>query len=338
MNHIIQYLNETLGLNTIVDSIQKDYLGKLPLFINEEYRLYKMVLFNKELVLAERKSTNELSILQTEKHLNLLKKVFEKRVVLVIENLAAYNRKRLIEKSISFIVPNKQLFLPELLIDLKESFTNTKTQQKTETLLPSAQFLLIYHILQLHRYEKWKLEEHSFKEIAKKLDYTPMAITNAVDNLKHHNFIDVHGEKEKHIKFLYERHELWNRAEEQNVLINPVLKTIFVDTKPKEVFMLKANASAMPEYTNLSPSKQQYYAIEKTAFYDLQKSNLLINPNYNEGSYALEVWKYNPLTLVGELPTDMSVVDPLSLYLSLKDSGNERIEMALDEIIKSYIW
>jgi hypothetical protein len=31
-------------------------------------------------------------------------------------------------------------------------------------------------------------------------------------------------------------------------------------------------------------------------------------------------------------------VDPLSLYLSLKDNPDERIEMALEQIINKYIW
>jgi hypothetical protein len=79
-------------------------------------------------------------------------------------------------------------------------------------------------------------------------------------------------------------------------------------------------------------------AIEKTVFYGLQKSNALVNPNDYEGRYALEVWKYNPLVLVDELPNDRPVVDPLSLYLSVKDSTDERIEMALDKILEKFIW
>ena len=102
--------------------------------------------------------------------------------------------------------------------------------------------------------------------------------------------------------------------------------------------MLKANASALPEYTDLNPSQQQYFAIEKTVFYGLQKNNTLRNPNENEGKYALEIWKYDPITLVNELHNDIAVVDPLSLYLSLKDSHDERIEMGLDQIIEKYIW
>jgi DNA-binding transcriptional ArsR family regulator len=226
--------------------------------------------------------------------------------------------------------------MPDLLIDLRENFVHPKTRQKNETLLPSAQFLLIYHII--HRNQQWKLEEHPFKEIAQKLGYTPMAITNAIDNLKNHELIDVEGEKEKFIRFRYDRHELWNIAHQQKLLVNPVIKTVYVDEKPKDLFLLQSNASALPEYTDLNPSRQEYFAIEKTVFYGLQKSNALANLNEYEGRYALEVWKYNPLTLVDELPNDMAVVDPLSLYLSVKDSRDERIEMALAQILEKFIW
>ena len=224
---------------------------------------------------------------------------------------------------------------PDLLVDLRESYTNPKAKQKTEKLLPSAQFLLIYHIL--HRNEKW-LEEHPFKEIARKLDYTPMAITNAIENLKYHNLVEVNGVRGKFIRFRYDRKELWHIANQQNLLVNPVLKTVFVDERPKDLVLLQSNASALPEYTDLNPGKLQYYAIEKTVFYGLKKGNAVVNPNENEGRYALEIWKYNPKILIGELPGGLPFVDPLSLYLSLKDSKDERVEMALEQIIEKYIW
>jgi len=49
------------------------------------------------------------------------------------------------------------------------------------------------------------------------------------------------------------------------------------------------------------------------------------------------VWKYNPELLIGELLSSASVVDPLSLYLSVQDKKDERIEMALEQILEIYI-
>ncbi len=336
MKQAIHYINQTLGTNATSLPIQKDGLGKLPMFINEAYRLYETVLFGRELILVELRNNDDFGILQLEKHCQLLKSTFNKKIVIVIPALAAYNRKRLIEKGINFIVPEKQLFLPELLIDLRESYANPRAKQKNEKLLPSAQVLAIYQII--HRYNNWKLEQHSFKEIAIKLHYTPMAITNAIDNLKYHDIVDVEGDKEKYVKFKFERHELWNYLLHNNLLVNPVLKTVFVDELPQGINRLMCNASALPEYTSLNPSKQQYYAIEKTVFYGLQKSIALINANDYEGRFALEVWKYNPYTLIEEMNNDDFVVDPLSLYLSLKDSHDERVEMGLEQIIDNFIW
>lgn len=336
MKKTLRYIEETLCIQPTAAPIAKSYLDRLPMYIHETFKLYSINLFHTEIILAELKNEEDLSIQQTEKQVHQIKSHLNQKVVVVLENVQAYNRKRLIEKGINFIVPGKQLYMPDLLIDLEESFVHPKAKQKNETLLPSAQFLLIYHII--HRNQQWKLEEYPFKEIAKKLGYTPMAITNATDNLKHHELIEVEGEKEKFIRFSYKRHELWNLAMKRNLLVNPVLKTVFVDEKPKNLFLLRCNASALPEYTDLNPSRQEYFAIEKTVFYGLQKSNALVNPNEYEGSYALEVWKYNPLTLVDELPNDMAVVDPLSLYLSVKESRDERIEMALDQILEKFIW
>ena len=336
MKQTLQYIKEILGIQPTATPIAKSYLDKLPMYIPETYKLYNSELFNIEIILAELKNEAELSILQTEKQVQQIRNLLNKKVVVVLEHLPAYNRKRLIEKGINFIVPGKQLYLPELLVDLRETFTHPRAKQKNEKLLPSAQFLLIYHMI--HRNSHWKIEEHPFKEIAQKLAYTPMAITNAIENLKYHDLVEVQGEKEKFIRFRYDRHELWNVAHEQDLLVNPVIKTIFVEEKPKDLFLLQSNASALPEYTDLNPGRQEYYAIEKSVFYGLQKSNTLINPNEYEGRYALEIWKYNPRPLVDELQNDMLVVDPLSLFLSVNDSRDERIEMALSQILEKFTW
>lgn len=335
MKEFQRYISQILRINVQPELIPKEHFGRLPIFIGETYRLYKMAFFSRELVLAEPRSLEDFSILQTDKHFDLLKEVFHKTVVLVLEELPAYNRKRLIEKGINFIVPGKQLFLPDLFMDLSERFNTRGIKKKEETLLPSAQFLLIYHII--HRYEKWKLEDHPFKEIAEKLGYTPMAITNAINNLKYHEIVDVIGEREKRIKFRLERGELWRDTEQRKLWTNPIWKRVYTDVKPQGTH-LYSNRSALHEYSDMNPSRQTFYAIGKNEFFKLQKRHRLASINETEGEYCLEVWKYDPEALVAEMPNNTAVVDPLSLYLSLKDSQDERTEIALEQIIEKYTW
>lgn len=332
MKDILAYLEEVLGIRVDAVPMAKNDLGQLPMYINESYTLYDVNLFSRDVVFAAPKGDGRLSILQTEKQVLQIKSRIKKSVVLVLGKIEAYNRKRLIEKGVNFIVASKQMYMPDLLIDLRESYCRQDVNQKTKSLLPSAQVLLIYHLLSGGLV--WKLEEHSFKDIAVKFGYTAMTISNAIENLNNHGLLDVFGEKEKFIRFRYEKKDLWDKASSDNLLTSPILKTVFVDELPKGLELMISSTSALAVFTSLNPSSQQYYALDKDQFYALQKSDSLVNSNSHEGKYALEVWKYKPWCMV----SDSKVVDPLSLYLSLKNSSDERTEMSFDQILRKYVW
>lgn len=58
------------------------------------------------------------------------------------------------------------------------------------------------------------------------------------------------------------------------------------------------------------------------------------SPPYPEkDSVIIEIWKYSP-----ELLSDTDLADPLSLYLSMKDIEDERIENSLEELLDKVEW
>jgi len=196
--------------------------------------------------------------------------------------------------------------------------------------------MVLYHILGLS--ELWDIEQKPFKEIALKLNYSPMAISKAVGNLQTLELVTIAGEKEKYIQFNYDKIKLWEKIEENDFWNHPVFKRVYIDELPAGTKTWDCNTSALPEYSDMNPSRQSYVAIERTQYNRLNKQNLLLNANPTEGSYCLEVWKYNPGLL-----TDISIfteltVDPLSLYLTLKNTSDERIEIALEQIKEKYIY
>lgn len=333
MNELKKYIKEILNIDIAPIPINPIGLATLPFYLLERYEFYEAAIQGRPIILSKLLEEDEISIVQLVRHQDLLERVAGKKIIFVFNSLPAIMRKRLIEKKVNFIVPGKQLYIPDLLMDLRETFGRQGSQKAASKLIPTAQFLLLFHIL--HR--KSTIERFSFKELAGKLGYTPMAIGNAAENLTKHQLISVEGTKEKRIHFRLSRFELWNSIERQDLWINPVVKRIFVDKRPDPA-ALKCNASALPEYTDMNPGRQEYYAIEKTSFYALQRNNALHNTNEYDGKYCLELWKYNPLRLVDEMHTNENVVDPLSLYLSLKDEQDERVEMALTQIIGKYIW
>ncbi len=334
MEELIKYIKEAINVDLEINKFEKSDFDKLPMFIEALYVLYNTELFNQQLIIVKYKNEEDFSIKQAKIHFEIIRNVKQKKVVLVLDKLNSIMRNRLVEKGINFIVPNKQLFLPELLIHFQESFSATKPKNEAQKLLPLAQLILLYHFL--HR--EVMIEQFSFKQLAQKFQYTQMAITKAVENLKQLSLITVTGEKEKSIHFTLEGTELWHEIETRNLFVNPVFKSVYVDEIPQNVKLLQSYTSALPEYSDVNPSNQQYFAIEKDLFYQLKKGNGFVNINPSEGKYCLEVWKYDPSKLVENIENSKQVVDPLSLYLCLRENKDERVQDALEQLIKTMPW
>lgn len=254
MKRLVEYIEDVLGIGIEIEPLDKAMINKLPMYLNEGYRWQEAMLGDRPCILAEIKEDNTFGIAQMEKHLRLVTATTGLPVIAVFNKLEAYNRKRLIGKKIAFIVPSKQLYVPEFFIDLKEyGFTAKKEQAK---LTPTAQQILLGHILDEQK--KRQLENKTFKELAVLTGTNPMGITRAVENLKQHDLVEVKGEKEKFIRFRLERVELWNEVMKRNLFLNPVLKRVYVDEKPKGVLMLQSNTSALPEYSDMNPRRKSH--------------------------------------------------------------------------------
>lgn len=67
--------------------------------------------------------------------------------------------------------------------------------------------------------------------------------------------------------------------------------------------------------------------------YKERAETLAIVTDKQFGENEIQVWKYNPKMLSTE-----GVVDKLSLYLSLKDNEDERIQIELERLINEMSW
>ena len=80
-----------------------------------------------------------------------------------------------------------------------------------------------------------------------------------------------------------------------------------------------------PTYPEYVISRDDWKAMEKM---DAEKI-----PVEESGTCLLQLWCYEPRILLVD-----GSVDPFSLYLSLQDENDERIEMALEEMMEQYAW
>lgn len=320
MGELKIYIKEVLGLDLEINPINQDSLKKLPLYLKGGYRIYQAKLFDKDLLFVEVSSeytTEKLRI-----HLDTIKKAYDTNTVAILNQLEAYKRLRLIEKKIPFIVPGKQMYMPDLLVDIREFGLKPKEQPKAMS--PAAQLLLLYHL------QVESLAGINLKSIAEKLNYDKATITRTTGYLQNMQICYLKGTKDKSIYFRSEKKELWETV--KPLMHSPVKKTSYYNGRVAYQNMYKANTNALAHYSDLNSDAVEHYAVQQ-GYHQFIEEACLEKTAIFEGNICVEEWKYNP----GLLSKD-GFVDPLSLFLCFKDNPDERIQIAIEKMIHSIKW
>lgn len=325
MKALQQYLRETFGLQEQLRSDTK-LTRKLPLYLKGNYDLYTGNLSGQKIIWAVVKSAEAPPTPeQLKKQSQAIQEYLEHiPIVFVFDSLKPWLRKRLIEKKIGFAEPFRQLYIPQLFTQIREGQgKETVKGSPTSGLKPPTQLLLLYH-LQISG-----LEGLLFQEIALRLHYSPMTVTRAVKELSELGLLQAEGTKEKYLLFLQKGRELWDKA--LPYLSSPIREILYWDQLIENEYTRSGGEMALAYYSMLSVPDQQTSVIGKDAF-RLTRSGLEgLHQKY--GYHKLEVWHYDPAMLS---PTDK--VDKLSLYLTLKDHEDERIQGALRNMINDMTW
>lgn len=86
---------------------------------------------------------------------------------------------------------------------------------------------------------------------------------------------------------------------------------------------MECGINALSEYTMINREDRDMYAFTKM---DIRNSEIKTDKKY--GTYRIEIWRYDP-----KLLTHSEVVDKLSLYLSLVNHEDERVQIELENLI-----
>lgn len=324
MKALLTYLEDTFGITAKPQS-EKETAKRLPLYLRGSYELYSGPLGGQKVIWAEVKNPDSATPDQLKKQSQALQEILgHVPVVYVFETLEPWQRKRLIEKKVGFAEPFRQLYIPQLFTQIRDG--HSKERQKTETgqqLKAPAQLLLLYH-LQVQRLEGLLLQE-----IAGLLNYSPMTITRAVKELSAHSLLIVEGGKEKTISFAEHGKELWEKS--LRFLSSPVRETWHLDQHTHNEYIRVGGETALAHYTMLSEPREKTIVIGKDAFRITKQQYGKLDKKY--GFHKLEIWYYDPAILSHE-----NEVDKLSLYLTLKNHEDERVQGALQNIINEMIW
>ena len=318
----IRYFYSVLGVNVDICELKELNNLHLPYILIENYNFYDFVLNKKVYIMVHSINDTAMTPGTYKKQIDLIRQQTNKEVILLLGRIDSFNRKRLIDHKIQFIVPGKQMYIPNLGIDLREHFS--KVSLPKSELRPIAQSILLYLLINREH------NEYDVDMLNLVTNYSKSSIRRAFLEFKDAGIGTISKVKQNKILcFGKDFLSIWKIA--QKYCSNPVIREIFISQVPGDSNLAIAGISALSEYTMLNPLPNREYAIYKEEWYRLSKDESvkkMIEPIQTESNIKLQIWSYPP-----NLWGDGDIIDRYSLYLSLKDEKDERIEQALKEML-----
>ena len=299
----------------------------LPLFLRERYSIFSTRLFGRRALLAlETEGWENGSPGEYGKHAEALQLKIGEPVILVLPILPSYARNRMVQMGIPFVIPGSQTFIPNSLIDLRERFPQLNAKRR-KTFSPAAQCTVLYHLL------REPLTGLALKAIAQKVHYSPMMMTKVKDELEAGKICKIiRSGRSMVLDFTAHGRSLWEQVEPQ--LSSPVRKSRWVQWAKPEHPALLAGMSALSHWTLIAADRLPTYALTLAGFQQaLEQGACTVCHDAERATAKIEVWSYQPRPLSEGL-----MVDPLSLYLTLRDSGDERVQQQLEQLIQGVKW
>ncbi|MBR8803354.1 hypothetical protein IX299_001811 [Porphyromonas levii] len=310
------YLGTIEGKMIKIKPIDRAQSAKLPLYILSSFRFFETKLLGNEVILACIEDGDDFAPLQMKKTLSIIEEKIGKPVVLAPQRLASYNQLRLVNQRVSFVIPGKQLFIPDLLVNLKKE--ENRNVDLGDTIPPMAQCMLLYHI------QVKSIHGKNTQEVAEEFFVSYATINRAIRWLTKHKLIGLRGAKTKHIEISLPKREIWEQA--LPYLTSPVERVLFTDVTLEGG--IKSGINALSKYTMLNPDMYDTYAVFRAG---LKELGVVTDKQF--GKNMIEVWRYDPT-----LMSLNGYVDKLSLYLSLINDKDERVQIELEHLLETIEW
>lgn len=316
-------INKAFGMDFKIEKIEK--VKGLPIYMTSRRQFYIMKDDSVSFVLVKVDADEKYGVVALDKQRKAIEEKCELPVAYWFEYLSKYQRDSLVGHRIPFVADKFQLYLPFLGVAIQNTFKN-KSKVKADKMMPITQSLFLYLIYKCNGKRVIK------KEAAEYLGVTKTSITRASEQLEKMGLIkqEMSG-KEYYMWTESSGYDLFIEA--KDYLINPVQSKVIIDSHEIVDNMPVAGETALAEYTMINPSKMKNVAMDKSvaATYKFDRHDEIWEDK--DDLLNLELWKYDP-----KLFARKGAVDPISLYMTMQGSEDERLEEALEEMMEADIW
>lgn len=234
-------------------------------------------------------------------------------VVFVFRAISGSRRNAFLRSAVGFVVPKNQMFIPPF-IDIRERMP--RVRERKDFLVNAAQVAVLREIV------KGDVEGVSFSDLAARFGYSSTMITNAAADLVAHGIAEVVGGRPKSLKFKARGAELWRLA--NGLLQSPVRKTLLNRQMPHGLPC--AGETALSDRSMLSAPPIPVFAATSALLKN--QAEFEAADSMDDARSKVEIWCYDP----GIIGADG--VDGYSLYLSLKDESDPRVQGELEDMIE----
>ncbi|SMP38750.1 MarR family transcriptional regulator [Anoxynatronum buryatiense] len=315
------YLKENIDEDLTVEPWHKK--NRFPLFLRNSYHFYDMKILETQCILME--VIHEMpNIDQLQKHIKQIKNLTDCHVVLLYKTLSRYRRKTLIERRIPFVIEDGQMYLPFLGLDLKKA--QEQAEQELKRFTAPAQVAYLYFLYH-------KDDVVNMTKFAEKMGFNHMTASRALNDLYHANLVtyEVGGKtgRSKEYKRIPDPDYF---VIGRKYLSTPVRRTIYTRTRP--VGALTAGFEALAGLSMINPPDHPVMAMHGKQL-DEEHLEIVKNQDMIKDTQLVELqlWHYDP-----KLFAKKQHVDVMSLYASLKEETDERVEQALETILRGESW
>ena len=311
------WLEKVLPKALTVEPWKNQIFDVVPAIIESAYDLRKGQFHEKDIICAFAINPEGITPANIRKHSDIMERIMGAPVVFFFDNIDSYKATRMAKEGINFVVNDRQIYLPQLLAVVNK---RNKATIDNKPMTPIAQLLVLFHL------EAKDLNGKTTEEIAELLQTSYPSANRAVRWLTGNGYLKQDGKKTKIITFLYNGIDLWNRIEP--LMVSPIDATKRTSYRALSDYGYLAGFSALEQYT-MFQDFQPVYAIGKKTFASI-KDIIDIDPY---GESTIQIWKYDPAILAKN-----GIVDRLSLYLSLRDNEDERVQIELKEMMEEIEW
>ncbi len=313
---VVRYLKSLLGFSIVIKKITDSERKRLGAFVNF-YEMKATHIDGRRHLLAFAKVGQRYTPHAVAKQFSMIRAAVDLPVVFVPCELAPHDSARLIAAKVPYVYANRGLYLPEAGLVLARP---NQTPVLRETFSVPAQLFVSGYLL-----KKWN-GRATISEVMQLTGYSFASIVHAFQELEHFGAgvreLDVDGRSMRIV--LNSPSAIWEQCRSR--FFNPCKRTIGVIEKPKGAVL--AGVDALAEMSDLNEDSPTCFAFPLKGF----RKTGIEECSVDLAPIRLQLWHFNPMAIGGDK------IDPLSLYLTLRNDPDDRVQIQLAKLEETFKW